>query len=273
MKKVTVRTFLKKKRDGEKITMLTAYDYPSARLLDEAGIDAILVGDSLGMVIQGHDTTLPVTVGDVIYHVKAVRRGVKRAMIIADMPFLSYQLSDQEAVRNAGLMLKEGGADAVKLEGGRRVAALVKKLVDTGIPVMGHLGLTPQSVHVFGGFRVQGRTEDDIRILKEDAKILEDSGVFSIVLESVPVEVAKEITEALSIPTIGIGAGPYTDGQVLVFHDYLGLFEDIKPKFVKRYRELGKEIIEATREYIEDVKSGKFPAPEHSFFLDKLKKD
>ncbi len=273
MKKVTVRTFLKKKRDGEKITMLTAYDYPSARLLDEAGIDAILVGDSLGMVIQGHDTTLPVTVGDVIYHVKAVRRGVKRAMIIADMPFLSYQVSDQEAVRNAGLMLKEGGADAVKLEGGRRVAALVKKLVDTGIPVMGHLGLTPQSVHVFGGFRVQGRTEDDIRILKEDAKILEDSGVFSIVLESVPVEVAKEITEALSIPTIGIGAGPYTDGQVLVFHDYLGLFEDIKPKFVKRYRELGKEIIEATREYIKDVKSGKFPAPEHSFFLDKLKKD
>lgn len=273
MKKVTIRTFIKKKREGEKITMLTAYDYPSAKLLDEAGIDAILVGDSLGMVIQGHETTLPVRVEEVLYHVKAVRRGAKRAMVIADMPFLSYQVSEVEAIKNAGLMLKEGGADAVKLEGGCLVADLVKKLVDIGIPVMGHIGLTPQLVHVIGGYRVQGRTRDDIRRLKEDAKILEESGVFSVVLESVPVEVAKEITESLSIPTIGIGAGPYTDGQVLVFHDYLGLFEDIKPRFVKHYRELGKEIIQATREYIEDVKSGKFPAPEHSFFLDKLKKD
>ena len=273
VKKVTVRTFLKKKREGEKITMLTAYDYPTAKLLDQAGIDAILVGDSLGMVIQGNESTLPVTVEEMIYHVKAVRRGVKRAMIIADMPFLSYQVSREEAIYNAGLMLKEGGADAVKLEGGERVADLVEELVSIGIPVMGHIGLTPQSVNVFGGYRVQGRTEEDIARLKNDALALEEAGVFSIVLESVPVEVAKDITESLSVPTIGIGAGPYTDGQVLVFHDYLGIFEDIKPRFVKRYRELGKEIIEATQEYIEEVKSGKFPAPEHSFYLKEFKKD
>ncbi len=269
VKKVTVRTFLKKKKDGEKITMLTAYDYPSAKILDQAGIDAILVGDSLGMVIQGHETTLPVTVEDVLYHVKAVKRGVKRAMIIADMPFLSYQTDVADAIYNAGLMLKEGGADAVKLEGGERVASLVNELVSIGIPVMGHIGLTPQSVNVFGGYRVQGKTAEDIERLKRDAKALQDAGVFSIVLESVPVEVAKDITDMLKIPTIGIGAGPYTDGQVLVFHDFLGIFEDIKPKFVKRYRELGREILNATREYIEDVKNGKFPAPEHSFYLEK----
>jgi len=272
VKRVTVRTFLKRKRDGEKITMLTAYDYPTAKLLDQAGIDAILVGDSLGMVIQGNETTLPVTVEEMIYHVKAVRRGVTRAMVIADMPFLSYQVSRQDAIFNAGLMLKEGGAEAVKLEGGERIADLIEELVSIGIPVMGHIGLTPQSVNVFGGYRVQGRTDTEIERLRNDAKALEEAGVFSIVLESVPVEVAKEITESISVPTIGIGAGPYTDGQVLVFHDYLGIFEDIKPRFVKRYRELGREIIEATKEYIEEVKSGKFPAPEHSFYLKDLKK-
>ncbi len=272
VKRVTVRTFLKKKRDGEKITMLTAYDYPTAKLLDQAGIDAILVGDSLGMVIQGNETTLPVTVEEMIYHVKAVRRGVTRAMVIADMPFLSYQVSRQDAIFNAGLMLKECGADAVKLEGGERIADLIEELVSIGIPVMGHIGLTPQSVNVFGGYRVQGRTDKEIERLKNDAKAIEEAGVFSIVLESVPVEVAKEITESISVPTIGIGAGPYTDGQVLVFHDYLGIFEDIKPRFVKRYRELGREIIEATKEYIEEVKSGKFPAPMHSFYLKDLKK-
>ncbi len=269
VKKVTVRTFLKKKRDGEKITMLTAYDYPSAKILDQAGIDAILVGDSLGMVIQGHETTLPVTVDEMLYHVKAVKRGVKRAMIIADMPFLSYQTGMDEAIYNAGLMLKEGGADAVKLEGGERIARLIEELVSIGIPVMGHIGLTPQSVNVFGGYRVQGKTEEDIERLKNDARALEQAGVFSIVLESVPVEVAKEITEMLDVPTIGIGAGPYTDGQVLVFHDFLGIFEDIKPRFVKRYRELGQEILTATKEYIDDVKKGRFPAPEHSFYLEK----
>ncbi len=269
VKKVTIRTFLKKKREGEKITMLTAYDYPSARILDRAGIDAILVGDSLGMVIQGHETTLPVTVDEMLYHVKAVRRGVERAMVIADMPFLSYQTGRDDAIYNAGLMLKEGGADAVKLEGGERVAGLVEDLVGIGIPVMGHIGLTPQSVNVLGGYRVQGKTGEDIDRLRRDAKALEDAGVFAIVLESVPVEVAKEITDMLKIPTIGIGAGPHTDGQVLVFHDYLGIFEDIKPRFVKRYRELGQEILSATREYIEDVKSGRFPAPEHCFYLEK----
>lgn len=263
-KKITVRSLTDKKQKGEKITMLTAYDYTTARLLDEAGIDIILVGDSLANVFQGRETTLPVTVEEMLYHTRVVSNGVKRAMVVADMPFLSYQVSIDEAIRNAGRFLKEAGANAVKIEGGKEVATLVERLVSVGIPVMGHIGLTPQSVNALGGYRVVGRDEKEKERLLESAKSLEKAGAFSIVLEMVPAEVSREITKSISIPTIGIGAGPYCDGQVLVVNDLLGL-SDVSYKFVKKYANLSQIIIEAVKEYIEEVKSGKFPGDEHSF--------
>jgi 3-methyl-2-oxobutanoate hydroxymethyltransferase len=262
---ITIKTLLSLKRRGEKIAMVTAYDYHSARVVDAAGVDVILVGDSLGMVVQGHDSTLPVTVDDVVYHTTLVRRADPRALVIGDMPFLSYQVSPSEAVRNAGRLLKEGGAQAVKIEGGREFLNTVGALTDASIPVMGHLGLTPQSVHQLGGFRVQGRTHDARKRMLEDAGLLERAGCFSLVLEGIPFELAGEITASLTIPTIGIGAGPHCDGQVLVFHDLLGIENTVRPKFVKRYAELGDEMIAALSAFRRDVKSGVFPDLDHSY--------
>jgi 3-methyl-2-oxobutanoate hydroxymethyltransferase len=265
MKKVTTKTLVEMKRNGEKIAMLTAYDFIIAKLLDEAGIDVILVGDSLGNVFQGHKTTLPVTLEDMIYHTKAVCRGVKRAMVVVDMPFLTYQVSVEEAVKNCGRVLKETCAEAVKLEGGSEIVEVVKKLTSIGIPVMGHLGLTPQSIHKFGGYDVRGVDEKEAEKILNDAMALEQAGAFAIVLEKIPSELAKQITKSLSIPTIGIGAGPHCDGQVLVVYDMLGLFEEFKPKFVRRYAELSKLIKNAFENYIKDVKSGKFPDESESY--------
>jgi len=262
--KITVPTILEKKQKKEKITMLTCYDYSTAVLIDRAGIDMLLVGDSVGVVFSGYENTLPVTVEEILYHTKAVVRGRKNALVVADMPFLSYQSSTEEAVRNCGLMLK-AGAEAVKLEGGVEICEIVSKLFLSGIPVMGHIGLTPQSVNVLGGYKVQGKTEETRKKLIESAKALESAGAFSIVLECVPEDVAKEITEILTIPTIGIGAGRFTDGQVLVINDILGLFEGFRPKFVKRYVDLAVPIEKAVRDYIEEVKEGKFPAEENIF--------
>ncbi len=264
-KKVTTRYFSQAKESGEKISILTAYDYSTAKLIDEAGVDAILVGDSLGMVVLGYDSTIPVTMEDMIHHIKAVARGTERAMVIGDMPFMSYHISRADALKNAGRLLQEGGAQAVKLEGGREVADSVKAIIDAGIPVMGHLGLTPQSVNKMGGYVVQGKDEDGAKRLLEDAKILEQMGVFSLVLECVPTEVAELITKNISIPTIGIGAGPACDGQVLVTHDLLGIYNDLVPKFVKRYADLKNTMIDAVKSYTEEVKAGVFPEPKHSF--------
>jgi len=263
-KKVTTRTLLKKKQDGKPITMLTGYDYATAVALDKAGIDAILVGDSLGMVVLGHPTTLPVTMEDMISHCQAVSRGASTPLLIGDMPFMSYQVSVHEAVRNAGRFLKEAGMDAVKLEGGRDRAEAVRAIVSTGIPVMGHLGLTPQSVHQMGGFRAQAKTVEAGKVLIQDALILEQAGAFSIVLESIPARLATLVSERLSIPTIGIGAGVGCDGQVLVTHDMLGLFDRFTPRFVKTYADLHGEMARAFGEYIQDVEAGAFPAEEHS---------
>ncbi len=263
-KKVTTRTLLKKKQDGKPITMLTGYDYATAVALDKAGIDAILVGDSLGMVVLGHPTTLPVTMEDMISHCQAVSRGASTPLLIGDMPFMSYQVSVHEAVRNAGRFLKEAGMDAVKLEGGRDRAEAVRAIVSTGIPVMGHLGLTPQSVHQMGGFRAQAKTVEAGKALIQDALILEQAGAFSIVLESIPARLATLVSERLSIPTIGIGAGVGCDGQVLVTHDMLGLFDRFTPRFVKTYADLHGEMARAFGEYIQDVEAGAFPAEEHS---------
>ncbi|MFQ5881136.1 MAG: 3-methyl-2-oxobutanoate hydroxymethyltransferase [Candidatus Methylomirabilales bacterium] len=268
MARVTTVALQEMKDRGEKITMLTAYDYPIARLLDEAGIEVILVGDSLAMVGLGYETTLPVTMEEMLHHVRAVARGVKRALLVADMPFLSYQASQEEAVRNAGWFLKEAGAHAVKLEGGREVADLTRRLVTSGIPVMGHLGLTPQMVHQFGGFKVQGRTATAAQHLLEDALLLEGAGSFAIVLEGIPWQVAEVITKELRIPTIGIGAGSYCDGQVLVTNDLLGLFDEFTPKFVKRYANLKESIRAAFAGYRHEVKTAQFPRSEHSFRLD-----
>ncbi len=253
------------KESGEKIAMLTAYDYPFASIVDKAGIEIILVGDSLGMVVLGYDSTIPVTLDDTIRHTQAVVRGTKNAMVVADMPFLTYQVSPSQALMNAGRLIQEGGAQAVKLEGGREVANTVHTIVSAGIPVMGHLGLTPQSVHQLGGYKVQGRTDAAAKRLKEDALILQEAGAFSLVLEAVPMELAREVTEELNIPTIGIGAGPHCDGQVLVLHDLLGVFQRFTPKFVKRYAELGKMAKGAIEEYRKEVKEGKFPTEEHSY--------
>jgi 3-methyl-2-oxobutanoate hydroxymethyltransferase len=261
----TIQDFLKKKKEGKKITLLTAYDYPFAQIVDEAGIDVILVGDSLGMVVQGLDTTLPVTMDEMIYHTKMVKRAVKNAMIIGDMPFMSYQVSVSEAVKNAGRFLKEAGASAVKLEGGSEVTEHIRACTQSDIPVMAHIGLTPQSIHRMGGYRVQGKTEEAAKRLMEEAHTIENAGAFSLLLEAIPMQLAKKITEKLSIPTIGIGAGPFCDGQVLVLHDILGLFERFVPKFVKPYADLKNNALSAIRKYKEEVEKGEFPADEHSF--------
>ncbi len=253
------------KKGREKIVMITAYDYTSARIADEAGVDIILVGDSLAMVMQGKNSTIPVTVDEMIYHAKMVKAGVKNALIVVDMPFMSYQADYVEAVRNAGRILKETGCDAVKLEGGREFVPTINNIVAAGIPVMGHLGLTPQSINIFGSYKARGRDEAEAKKIKEDAKFLQDAGVFSIVLESVPKNLAAEITQSVKVPTIGIGAGVLTDGQVLVFHDMLGLFDDFKPKFVKRYAHLKKDAVEAVKQYAEEVRAAKFPTDEHSY--------
>ena len=268
MTKVTTTTFHDKKVAGEKITVLTAYDYSMARLLDDAGVDCLLVGDSLGMTMLGYDDTLSVTMDDMIHHTKAVRRGTKNAMVVADMPFLSYHISDEEAVRNAGRFIKEAGANAVKLEGGYAMKSKIEAIVAAQIPVMGHIGLTPQSVNMFGGFKVQGKSEAQARKLIEEAKLLEAIGCYSIVLECVPEKLARLITEQLTIPTIGIGAGAGCDGQVLVIQDVLGMYTALTPKFVKQYANL-KEVIEnAVIHYCDDVKSGQFPEEKHTFKID-----
>ncbi|MCX7831719.1 MAG: 3-methyl-2-oxobutanoate hydroxymethyltransferase [Actinobacteria bacterium] len=264
VKKVTVRELIKMKQEGRKIAMLTAYDYATAKILDEAGIDIVLVGDSLSNVFQGNETTLPVTVDEMLYHTKVVAKAVNRAMVVADMPFLSYQVSKKDAVYNAGRFLKEAGAQAVKIEGGRKIAHLVERLVSCGIPVMGHIGLTPQSVHALGGYRLVGREEEEQKTLLEDAKALEKAGCFLIVLEMVPAQLAKRITESVNIPTVGIGAGPHCDGQVLVVNDMLGL-TDTNYRFVKRYANLKEEIKNAVLSYIDEVRNGEFPDASHSF--------
>ncbi len=262
---VTVRDIRAFKERGERFAMLTAYDAFSARLLDEAGIPLLLVGDTLGMVMLGYDTTLPVTMEDMLHHTAAVRRGVTNAFVVGDMPFMSYQSSVEEGLRNAGRFLKEAGANGVKLEGGGRVLDLVHKLTEAGIPVMGHLGLTPQSVNQFGGNRVQGRTEEAARQIVQDAKSLEAAGAFALVLEAVPAWVGEEVTKTLEIPTIGIGAGPGCDAQVLVFHDFLGITPGKLGRYVKRYAALGDEIIAAARSFASEVASGAYPGAEHSY--------
>ena len=267
-KKITTATLRAKKQRGEPITVLTAYDYPTALAMDRAGVDAILVGDSLGMVVLGYETTLPVTMDDMLHHAKAVARGAKSAHLIGDMPFMSYQASTAEAVKNAGRFLQEAGMDAVKLEGGRPVAGSIEAIVGAGIPVMGHLGLTPQSVHQLGGFKAQGKTAEAARRLVEDAHILEEAGCYALVLESIPERLAELISQRLSIPTIGIGAGAGTDGQVLVTHDLLGLFDRFTPKFVKQYANVHAEMARAFGEYLADVHSHRFPAPEHAVPMD-----
>lgn len=263
--RVTVRTLSRMKDKGERITMLTCYDATFARILDGAGADVLLVGDSLGMVIQGHESTLPVTVDEMIYHCRAVVRGTKRAQVVGDLPFMSYQATGDEGVRNAGRLLKEGGVQAVKLEGGERVCPLVRRLVDSGIPVMGHLGLTPQSVNAFGGYRIQGRAEQAADRIVADSLALQDAGAYSIVLEGVPWPLAQRVTEAVQVPTIGIGAGVHCDGQVLVIYDLLGMDPSFKPKFVKAYDNLHGRIGEAVAAYRSDVRHGRFPTADHSF--------
>lgn len=253
------------KHTGEKIAMLTGYDFLVARLLDQVGIDIVLVGDSLGNVVQGYETTLPVTIDDMIYHAKAVKRAVKNALIVVDMPFMSYQNSVDEAVRNCGRVMKEVGVGAVKLEGGEYIADIVKHLVKIGIPVMGHLGLTPQAINKFGTYEVRAQTPEEADEILHDATILADAGVFAIVLEKIPASLAKKVTEAVSVPTIGIGAGPHCDGQVLVVYDMLGLTEEFRPRFVRRYGELAETMRNAFSTYIADVKSRRFPTMNESY--------
>ena len=266
-KKITVPDVVAMKRDRKRITMMTAYDAAFAKLVDQAGIDVILVGDSLGMVVLGYPTTVPVTMDDMVRHAAAVSRGAIRPLLVGDMPFGTYQAGPQDALRNAARYLKEAGMDAVKLEGGHEVVETVRALVDSGIAVMGHVGLTPQRVAQFGGFKVQAKTARAARRLIEDCLALEDAGAFSIVLESVPAPVAALASERLGIPTIGIGAGVDCDGQVLVLHDVLGLFGEFKPKFAKRYADIGTAVVEALREYDRDVRAGTFPDDEHSFTM------
>jgi 3-methyl-2-oxobutanoate hydroxymethyltransferase len=265
VKKITVPEIVNMKKQGEKITALTAYDVLMAQILDDSGIDIILVGDSAGMVMAGYENTLAVTMEEMLFYCKSVRRGVKRALLIADMPFLSYQKSIEEAIKNAGRFLQEAGMEAVKIEGGKAVKAIVKKLVGFGVPVMGHIGLTPQSIHQFGGYGLRGKDDQIAKQLLEDAFILQEAGAFSIVLEKIPSTLAKEITNNLDIPTIGIGAGKDCDGQILVSHDMLGLYEKFKPKFVRHYAELGKSMREAFNSYINDVKNTKFPSENESY--------
>jgi len=262
--RVTVPSLARRKRSGDKLTMLTAYDFTFARIFDAAEIDILLVGDSLGNVVQGHDTTLPVTLEDVLYHTRAVVRGAERALVVADMPFGSYQVSAEDALRSAVRCIKDGGAHAVKLEGGTRMAATLERIVTADIPVMGHVGLTPQSIHRMGGHRVQGRSDLGRERVLADARAVEDAGAFALVVEGVPAELGREITEAVSIPTIGIGAGVHCDGQVLVMHDLLGLSE-WSPSFVKQYATLGSLAGQAARNFAEDVANAKFPDDEHSY--------
>ncbi len=266
--KVTVNTLAKMKAEHRKISMLTAYDASFARLIDQAGAGVILVGDSLGMVVQGGGNTLPVTMEEMIYHCRSVGRGTERAQVVGDMPFMSYQASLEDGIRNAGRLVKEGGVEAVKLEGGAEYAELASRLSKIGIPVMGHIGLTPQSLHSMGGFKVQGRSETQAKKIVDDARALEQAGCYAIVLEGIPRELATEITDALTIPTIGIGAGPHCDGQVLVIYDLLGMNEEFRPKFVKRYDNLAVRIRTAVEQYITEVRTGEFPDDEHSFSKD-----
>jgi len=264
--RASVRRFLEMKREGRRIVTMTAYDFLFARLLEEAEVDIILVGDSLGQVVLGYDSTLPVTLDQMIHHASAVRRGAPGSFVVVDLPFLTYQVSSEDAVRSAGRALKETGVEAVKLEGGSPGACeTVKRLVTAGIPVMGHLGLTPQSVHALGGYRVQGRSQDEAARLRREARALEEAGAFSIVLELLPAKLATEISAALTIPTIGIGAGAGCDGQVLVLYDALGLNEGFQPKFLKRFAQLHDQALTGVRQYAEEVRAGTYPGPEHSF--------
>ncbi len=266
--KNTVMTFQKAKDEGNKLTMLTAYDYSTAKLFDEVGVNSILVGDSLGNVILGYEDTISVTMGDMIHHGAAVARGAKEALVIIDMPFMSYQTSVYDALVNAGRLMKEGRADAVKLEGGVEVCPQIKAIVEAGIPVCAHIGLTPQSINAFGGFKVQGKSEAAARKLLEDARAVEKAGAFAVVIEGIPRKLADRITEQLRIPTIGIGAGNGCDGQVLVYQDMLGMFSDFTPKFVKRFANIGEVMKTAVKQYIGEVQSGAFPAEEHEYTVD-----
>jgi 3-methyl-2-oxobutanoate hydroxymethyltransferase len=267
--RISITDLKAKKTRGERIVMMTCYDYPSARLLEAAGVDVLFIGDTLGMVVLGYDSTIPVTMDEILHHTKAVVRGSSRAHILADMPFMSYQASQEEALRNAGRLLKEGGAQSVKLEGGANVAEAVKFIVDAGIPVMGHIGLTPQSINQLGGYKVQGKTPAAAVRLINDALALEHAGAYAVVLECVPAQLATTISERLTIPTIGIGAGPNCDGQVQVFHDLLGLFDGFVPKHARRYADLDTQITEAVRAYAAEVREGKFPTEKESFMAAK----
>lgn len=266
--KNTVATFQEMKQKGEKITMLTAYDYSTAKLMDECGINAILIGDSLGMVMMGYEDTLSVTMEDMIHHTACVARGAKNALIVGDMPFMSYQVSVEDAVRNAGRLMKEGRANCVKLEGGATVCAQIKAITDASIPVMAHLGLTPQSINAFGGFKVQGKSEEAAQKLLDDALKIQEAGAFAVVLECVPAKLAELISKKLTIPTIGIGAGAGCDGQVLVYQDALAIYGDFTPKFVKKFADVGSLMREGITSYIEETKQGTFPALEHTFKID-----
>lgn len=261
-KQVRVTTLRAMKARGEKITMLTAYDATMAGCMDRAGIDVLLVGDSLGMVVLGHATTVPVTLDEMLHHTRAVVRGTRRALVVADMPFLTYQVTPEDAIRNAGRLIQEGGASAVKIEGGRAIVEVARRLVDIGIPVIGHLGLTPQAVHQLGGFRTQAKTPAEAEKLLADAALLVEAGVSAIVLESIPAELARQVTAAVAVPTIGIGAGPWCDGQVLVSYDAFGLYDGSVPPFVKQYAKLGEQMGRAAEEYIREVRAGVFPAAE-----------
>ena len=263
--KISAPTVRAAKHSGERLSVVTAYDATFARLFDEAGVDILLVGDSLGMVIQGQPNTLSVTVDDMVYHTRAVARGAGRAQVVADLPFMSYQIGAKQALQSAGRLVQEGAAEAVKLEGGVHVAPSIERIVRSGIPVMGHIGLTPQSVLTMGGFRVQGRDEEALRGLLDDIRAVEQAGAYCVVVEGVPSDVGAKLTQAVDIPTIGIGAGPDCDGQVLVCYDLLGLFREFRPRFVKHFAEMGDDVVEAAQAYIAQVRAGTFPGPEHSF--------
>ena len=265
--RVTIRDLSRMKRNGEKIPMITAYDYTSAQLVEQAGVPLILVGDSLGQVVLGYDSTVPVTMDEMVHHIKTVVRGTQRAHVVGDLPFLSYHADVPEAIRNAGRLLKEGGAQSVKLEGGRTQAQTVTRIVESGIPVMGHIGLTPQAVNQLGGYRVQGRSLKDAVRLMEDARALEEAGAYAIVLECVPAQLAQMIAERVGVPTIGIGAGAGCDGQVQVFHDMMGLYQDFTPKHARQYAQLGQTVVEAIRSYVQDVENEQFPDDSESFKL------
>ncbi len=265
LRKVTTRSLLQMKEAGEVITALTAYDFLMAELIDRAGVDLILVGDSAGMVVQGFETTIPVTMEQMLYHSAVVARGVERALVVADMPFMSYQVNPDEALRNAGRMIKESSVEAVKLEGGEIICPTIRRIVDVGIPVMGHLGLTPQSIHKFGTYQVRATEPEEAEELRKDARALESAGVFAIVIEKVPAEVAREISSSIKVPVIGIGAGPGCDGQILVSQDMLGIYTRFHPRFVRRYAELGREMQSAFERYAKDVRAGEFPSQDESY--------